>query len=102
MRCLLELVFEVLDGFYDVVSVPAAGPLVTIRLRMRIKAHKIGIIEIQSRQSTKLSLQSSKLGLPHPLTRRRMCTPSPFLVPGGRAHSLAGEGVGGPNSNSRY
>jgi hypothetical protein len=80
MRSLLELVFEVLDGFNDVVSVPAAGSLVTIRLRMRIRSHKIGIIAIQSRQSAKLSLQSSKLGLPHPLTRRRMCTPS--LIPG--------------------
>ncbi len=85
MRSLLELVFEVLDGFNDVVSVPAAGPLVTIRLRMRIKAHKIVTIATLKRQSTKLSLQSSKLRLPHPLTRRRMCTPP--LVPG--------EGVGG-------
>jgi hypothetical protein len=42
MGNLLELVFEVLDGFNDVVSVPAAGPLVTIRLRMRKRAHKTG------------------------------------------------------------
>jgi hypothetical protein len=48
MRSLLELVFEVLDGFYDVVSVPAAGPLVTIRLRMRIRAHKIGILQLMA------------------------------------------------------
>jgi hypothetical protein len=48
MRSLLELVFEVLDGFNDVVSVPAAGPLVTIRLRMRISAHKIGILQLMA------------------------------------------------------
>ncbi len=32
----------------------------------------------QSRQSTKLSLQSSELGLPHPLARRRVCIPPPL------------------------
>ncbi len=90
MRCLLELVFEVLDGFNDVVSVPAAGPLVPIRLRMRIRAHKIGTIATQSRQSTMRSLQSSKLGLSHPLTRRRMCTP-PWLGGGGRPNSNEGQ-----------
>ncbi len=47
----------------------------------------------QSRQSAKLFLKSSELGHPHPLTRRRVCPP-PF-VPGGSAHSLAGEGVHG-------
>jgi hypothetical protein len=46
-----------------------------------------------SRQSDKLFLQSSELGLPQPLTRRRVCPP-PLLVPGGEAHSLAREGVG--------
>jgi hypothetical protein len=45
----------------------------------------------QSRQSAKLFPQSSELGLPQPLTRRRVCPP---LVPGGGAHSLAREGVG--------
>ncbi len=40
-------------------------------------------------------LQSSELGRPHLLTRRRMCPP---LGPGGEgAHSLGGEGLGGPN-----
>ncbi len=48
----------------------------------------------QSRQSAKLFLQSSELGLPQPLTRRRVCHPPPPLVPGGGAHSLAREGVG--------
>jgi hypothetical protein len=37
------------------------------------------------------------MGLPHPLSRRRVCTPT--LWSGGRAHSLAGEGLGGPNSD---
>ncbi len=41
----------------------------------------------QSRQSTKLFLKSSELGLPHPFGSW------------GRAHSLGGEGVGDPNSN---
>jgi len=44
---------------------------------------------------------------PHPLTRRQLC-PLPPLVPGGRTHSVAGEGwwlpitspdAGGPNSD---
>ena len=46
----------------------------------------------QSRQSAKLFLQSLELGLPQPLTRRRVCPPP--LIPGGVAHSLAREGVG--------
>jgi hypothetical protein len=45
----------------------------------------------QSRQSAKLLLQSSELGLPHPLTRRRVCTPPPFWFRG--AHLLTGEGA---------
>jgi hypothetical protein len=46
-------------------------------------------------------LQSSELGLPHPLTRRRVLSElsPPPLWWGGGAHSHAGEGVGGPNSN---
>jgi hypothetical protein len=40
------------------------------------------LLGAQSRQSAKLFLQSSELGLPQPLTRRRVCTPSPQL--GGR------------------
>ncbi len=52
-----------------------------------------GTFKPQSIQSAKLFLQSSELGFPHPLTRSRVC-PSPPLVPGGGAHSLAGEGVG--------
>jgi hypothetical protein len=47
----------------------------------------------QSRQSAKLFLKSSELGLPQPLTRRRVC-PLPPPVLGGRGHSLAIEGLG--------
>ncbi len=46
----------------------------------------------QSRQSAKLFLQSSEMGLPQPLTRRRVCPPPPVL--GGGAHSLTREGLG--------
>jgi hypothetical protein len=43
-------------------------------------------------KSAKLFLQSSELGLPNPLTRRRVCAPPPFgFFFGGGAHSLAGE-----------
>jgi hypothetical protein len=55
----------------------------------------------QSRQSAKLFLQSSDLGLPHPLARRRVCAPPLWFRWGGGAHSLAGEWRGweSPNSN---
>jgi hypothetical protein len=54
-----------------------------------------------------LSFLSSrlKLGLPHPLSRWRVCLPPLILGEVLSAHSLAGEGVGlgggggGPNSN---
>jgi hypothetical protein len=45
-----------------------------------------------------VSVQSSELGLPHPLTRRRLLLPPP-LGPTEETHLLAGEGVGGPNSD---
>ncbi len=47
----------------------------------------------QRRQSAKLFLQSSELGLPQLLTRRRVCPP-PHPVLGGGAHSTAREGLG--------
>jgi hypothetical protein len=51
----------------------------------------------QSRQSAKPFLQSSELGLPHSLKRRRMCSPPPlWFRGGGEVHSLGGEGVGDP------
>ncbi len=54
----------------------------------------------QSRQSARLFLQSSELGLPQPLTRRRVCSPPHPLVPGGGAHSPWRErGWESPNSN---
>jgi hypothetical protein len=48
--------------------------------------HQLLTVHPQSRQSTKLSLQSSELELPHPLTPRRVCTQCtthPPLVGGG-------------------
>ncbi len=56
-------------------------------------------LEAQSRQSAKPFLKTSELGLPHPFTRRRVCTPPPPAFGSGGAHSLAGERVGGPNSD---
>ncbi len=38
----------------------------------------------QSRKSAKFFLQSSVLGLPHPLTRRRVCPPPPLWFRGGQ------------------
>jgi hypothetical protein len=51
-----------------------------------------GASHTQSRQSAKLFLKSSELGLPQPLTRRLVWPPPPVL--GGGAHSLAREGLG--------
>jgi hypothetical protein len=49
------------------------------------------------RQSARLFLQSSELRHPHPLTRRRVCSPLLWFR---RGYTLtAGEGVGGPNSD---
>ncbi len=47
----------------------------------------------QSRQSARLFLQSSELGLPQPLTRRQVCPPHP-LVPGGGGTLAGGRGGG--------
>jgi hypothetical protein len=57
----------------------------------------------ESRKSAELFLQSSELGLPHSLARRRVCSPLLRFGGGGGVpgtHSLAGEGVGGFHSNS--
>jgi hypothetical protein len=48
-------------------------------------------------QSTRLSFQSSELGTPTPSPPRECALPP--LSPRGETHSLAGEGVGGPNSD---
>jgi hypothetical protein len=45
----------------------------------------------QSRQSARLFLQTSELGLPCLLNRRRVCPPPSFGL-GGETHSPAGEG----------
>ncbi len=45
----------------------------------------------QSRQSDKFFFQSSELGLPQPLARRRVCPPPPPPVLGGLAREGAGE-----------
>jgi hypothetical protein len=50
-------------------------------------------IEPQSKQSAKLFLQSSELGLPQPLTCRLLCPPSFFR--------LRERGWGSPNSDER-
>jgi hypothetical protein len=41
-----------------------------------------------------LFLRSSEMGLPQPLTRRRVCLPPPPPGSWGGAHSLAREGLG--------
>jgi hypothetical protein len=46
----------------------------------------------QSRQSAKLFLQSSELGLSQPLTRRRVCPPPPPFTGSGGMGIIAGEG----------
>ncbi len=64
---------------------------------------RFDIVAIASRQSAKLSLQSSELGLPYPLTRRRVCVyPPPPFGSGGEDTLSFGRGAGGrggPNSN---
>ena len=50
-------------------------------------------LKSQSRHIARLSLQASKLGSPTPSVAGE-CS-----GPGGGTHSLAGEGVGGPNSD---
>ncbi len=51
----------------------------------------------QSKQSAKLFLQSSELGLPHPLTPSHAgeCVPPPPFVPGGGGTLACGGGGGG-------
>ncbi len=60
--------------------------------KVRRKAREQVCVTTQSRQSAKLFLQSSELGLPHPFSRRRVCPPT--LWSGGREHSPAAKGVG--------
>jgi hypothetical protein len=51
----------------------------------------------QSIQSARLSLQLSELAPPAPSPASEFCPL--HMGPMGEPHSLAGEGVGGPNSN---
>ncbi len=55
--------------------------------------HQLILLPPQRRQSAKLFLQSSELGLPNPSPAGECAYPPP-LVPGGGSHSLAREGVG--------
>ncbi len=53
-------------------------------------------------QRAKLFLQSSELGLPHPLTRRRVCPPLWLGGGGGGGHTrLRERGWGSPSSDER-
>ncbi len=70
--------------------------------RHKITERKIAGVRVvsQSRQSAKLFLQSSSaLGLPHPLSRRRVC--SPTLWSGGEGTLAGGRGVGGVPISTR-
>jgi hypothetical protein len=59
---------------------------------------KMGSYTAQGRQIANLFLQSSKLGLPHPLTRKRVC-PSPFSFRGEGHTRWRERGWESPNSN---
>jgi hypothetical protein len=60
----------------------------------------VGQCFLQSRQSAKLFLQSSELGLHQPLTRRRVCPPPPNLWYRGEGHTRWRErGWESPNSD---
>jgi hypothetical protein len=79
------------NTFYDksILKTPLINPyIVKIKILDRDRGQE-GPLHTQSRQSAKLFLKSSELGLPQPLTRRRVC---PVL--GGGAHSLARDGLG--------
>ncbi len=65
---------------------------------MKWCAGAISFVSLQSRQSAKLFLQSLELGLPHPLTRRRVCPPLPPPGSGGRVTLACGRGGGGSQS----
>jgi hypothetical protein len=84
-------------NFYKVQRIRTVGCLLCCRISTNyVHSYCKHQLRAQSRQSAKPFLQSSELGLPHPLTRRQVCPP---LVPGGWAHSLVAErGWGSPNS----
>ncbi len=65
----------------------------SVRRSMQVFFRTVDLRQIwaQSRQSAKLFLQSSELGLPQPLTRRRVCPPPPGS--GGRGTHSGKSGV---------
>jgi hypothetical protein len=85
---------KIKNTYYDksILKTPLINPdIVKIKILDRDRGQE-GPLHTQSRQSAKLFLKSSELGLPQPLTRRRVCPLPPVL--GGGAHSLARDGLG--------
>ncbi len=75
--------------FFFIVCVSAGSVIRASVLRIQESlTHRVG------RESAKPFLQASELGLPHPLTRRRVCTPPPFGSGGGDTLAC-GTGSGG-------
>jgi hypothetical protein len=68
-----------------------------IRNFVSVPCAAAGQLQPQSRQSARLSLQSSELG-PQPPHSQGECAPPSLRFREG-THSLAGGGVGGPNSD---
>ncbi len=81
-RCLGKLLF----GHFML------GSTVRFSRRFVTKIHNLVDFYPQSRKSAELFLQSSEMGLPSPLAASEFAPPT--FGPGGRAHSLAGEGLG--------
>jgi hypothetical protein len=70
-----------------------SASVINKKYKKTVRERGSGLCFIQSRQSPKLFLKSSDLGLPQPLTLKRVCPPPPPVL-GGGAHSLAREGLG--------
>jgi hypothetical protein len=79
----------------SIVKIPTNSRLPRVRAGASriIKSKIVSVVSLpQSRQSAKLFLQSLELGLPHSLTRKRVCLPP--LLPVGRGTIACGRGVG--------
>jgi hypothetical protein len=74
--CSLEANIKILDGHNFFVFEDIDVILILLYGLFRVESAARDS-PAQSRQSARLFLQSSVLGLPHPLTHRRVC--SPFL-----------------------